>query len=228
MKSLCSLFLCIFLLLAAGCSLNGGTPQDSTLKASDDDFQGYNTPRNEVFLHPTPNFPAACLAALKEELQHHLDEIYIVDRYIVAIGKEFQLVESDIDPSTHSFRAENLLLNAYQYSNRNDVIHFIVTDRKISTTLYGHNGAIVEGFSTCPGNAAIISSHTFQNGKKQAHFWKLAMREFLHTRGLTRCAKNVPTCLMYRSPEGASYAGKKELCPSCLSILAAPTKIAHD
>jgi archaemetzincin len=70
------------------------------------------------------------------------------------------------------------------HSGKPDIVTIGLTNRDISTSIHGQYNFGVMGLSHRPGDACVVSTYRL---KRKNDLWKVAMHEFLHSRGMPHC-----------------------------------------
>lgn len=97
-----------------------------------------------------------------------------------------------------------------------DIVTIGLTNRDISTSIHGQYNFGVMGLSHRPGDACVVSTYRL---KRKDDLWKVAMHEFLHSRGMPHCKKDDIKCLMQDAHTKNTFNMKHALCADCQKTL---------
>jgi archaemetzincin len=97
-----------------------------------------------------------------------------------------------------------------------DIVTIGLTNRDISTSIHGQYNFGVMGLSLRPGDASVVSTYRL---KRKDDLWKVAMHEFLHSRGMPHCKKDDVKCLMQDAHTKNTFYMKHTLCADCQNTL---------
>lgn len=161
-------------------------------------------------LQPLDGFSLKELHQLESDLKKHLMPIYPVTLQIWETDKKVQ--ESCLYKPRNRYRADLLL--RFLHVEGADFVTMGVINKDISTSIHGAKDYGIMGLSTCPGYTSVISSYRLKNKR---NLWKLAIHEFLHTRGLPHCENS--GCFMKDSHGKNAIETSSHLCKACKRIL---------
>lgn len=166
-------------------------------------------------LQPLDGFSLKELNQLESDLQEHLFPIYPVTLQIWETDKK--VPQSSLYTPRNRYRADSLL--RFLHIEGADFVTMGVISKDISTTIHGAKDYGIMGLSTCPGYTSVISSYRLKNKR---NLWKLAIHEFLHTRGLPHCEND--GCFMKDRHGKNAIESSHYLCGSCRKRIQKSTK----
>ena len=165
-----------------------------------------------LHLQPLGDFPHQKAVQLKRDLECHLFPVY---HCTIQIDADIDLPQSAYYKPRNRYWAGEML--KYLKPQSNEAVVVGLTDEDISTSIHGHYNYGVMGLSYRPGNSCVVSTYRLKNKRD---LWKLAMHEFLHSRGLPHCKSDNPSCIMQDAHGHDTFRGKYDICEECKSLLA--------
>lgn len=154
------------------------------------------------------DFPLAKAEATACELNKRLGAICFAQTYVEDTVR--QIPTSCIYKPRNRYWAGKIL--DMLKVNDTNWVRIGLTDRDISTSVHGHYNYGIMGLSLRPGSACVVSTFRLKRSKD---LWKVVAHEFLHSRGLPRCRKDNPKCIMQDAHGKDTYYMKNDLCGDC-------------
>ena len=175
-----------------------------------------------IELQPLGDFSLQEAEQLRKEFVNHLGEIFpshpkdYLDAS-VSIGEPMEIPNSCLYKPRNRYWAGKILgmLHA-EHGGNDEIVSIGLTHRDISTSIHGHYNYGIMGLSLRPGDACVVSTYRL---KRKDDLWKVAMHEFLHSRGLPHCKKNDVRCLMQDAHSKNTFYMKHGLCEDCKKTL---------
>ena len=168
-------------------------------------------PHKIIYIQPYDN--ESSFSGLRSELQEDINSLMPEAGYEVKNLPAKQIPQSAYYAPRKRYRADKIIaLQKREYKDCKDLVIIGVTKKDISTTVHGQEDYGIMGLSYKPGNSCVVSSYRIPD-KKNLH--KVALHEFLHSRGLPHCKKDDPQCYMKDAKGKSNVAIQKYLCESC-------------
>ena len=206
-KSFVTLAVGLIIILMSSCS--SGKKPSSTEAGSDP----LCTCPPESFIHidlqPLGDFSQKEANQLKEELEKHLVPIYLSE---IEVLPKKDIPASCLYKPRNRYWAGKILGFLKQQNQGSDFVTIGLTHRDISTSIHRQYNYGIMGLSFLPGEACVVSTYRL---KRKDDLWKVTIHEFLHSRGLPHCKKNVPKCLMQDAHGKNTFYMKNGLCQDC-------------
>lgn len=161
-----------------------------------------------ITIQPFSDFPQNELVVIVKELK----KIYP----LVAVNKPIAMPKSTLNKAKTRHRADSLIQFLSDSTSVGNVTIGLTT-QDISTTLYKSEDWGVMGLGFCPGKACIASSFRLKGDNKFEKFFKVALHELGHTRGLPHCP--IKTCFMRDAKVKGHWDEQINFCPSCKKVL---------
>ena len=216
MKKFIFFILGISAMLWVGCSNGNRTDADGVVV---EDSLPADPPLGYVIeLQPLGDFSHQKAELLREELIKQLASIFRTKTKAeleasVSVAENKQLPASCLYKPRNRYWAGKILgmLHA-EHGGNDEIVTIGLTNRDISTSIHGQYNYGIMGLSLRPGDACVVSTYRL---KRKDDLWKVAMHEFLHSRGLPHCKKDNPTCLMQDAHGKNTFYMKHGLCEDC-------------
>jgi len=215
MKKFFLLILGISVMLLAGCS-NGSKTNANEV---DGDSLPADPPLGYVIeLQPLGDFPKQEAEQLRKEFVKQLGLIYAsvpkawLDASVSVIERKEIPASCLYKPRNRYWAGKILGMLHAEHGGNDEIVTIGLTNRDISTSIHGQYNYGIMGLSLRPGDACVVSTYRL---KRKDDLWKVAMHEFLHSRGLSHCKKDNPKCLMQDAHGKNTFYMKYGLCEDC-------------
>jgi archaemetzincin len=157
-----------------------------------------------VLVQPFEGLPQARLDTLLPQLRKVLPQVEVLP--------PIPLPEEAYTAPRQRYRAERLLRHL-SARTPGGYVTIGLTEQDISTSVHGQADYGIMGLGLMPGNACVASCRRLTKARRDQQFFKIAIHELGHTRGLPHCPE--AGCLMGDHGGRNRSDQQTDFCPKC-------------